>query len=75
MKLPLKHWVHFEVYATLGAKTWDMKVTLPGMTPLECRMVPNGGGNFEQLTWIGFTSNATKGTVFYLDNIVIKNEV
>jgi hypothetical protein len=72
LKLPLEQWVHFEVYAKPGSKTWDMRVTLPGMTPLEFRMVPNGTGTFEQLSWIGFTSNATKETVFYLDNIEIK---
>jgi hypothetical protein len=75
MKLPLEQWVHFEVYATLGAKTWDMTVTLPGVAPFECRTIPNGSGNFDQLTWIGFTSNATEGTVFYLDNIKLENEV
>ncbi|MHC4629086.1 MAG: hypothetical protein ACYTDV_19075 [Planctomycetota bacterium] len=51
-----------------------MTVTLPGVAPFECRTIPNGSGNFDQLTWIGFTSNATEGTVFYLDNIKLENE-
>jgi hypothetical protein len=34
----------------------------------------SGNTKFNQLTWVGFTSNATKKTVFYLDNIKLTNE-
>jgi hypothetical protein len=33
----------------------------------------NGSAGFEQLTWLGFTSNATVESLFYIDNVSIEN--
>ena len=33
----------------------------------------NGTAAFEQLTWLGFTSNAASESVFYVDNVSIEN--
>jgi len=77
LELPVNQWIHFEVTAILGnggKSTWDMTVTLPGRTPREFKRLQNGNNKFNQLTWLGFTSNAMKQTIFYLDNIKITNE-
>ena len=77
LELPIDKWVHFEIAAGLGNSSkniWDMTVTLPGQAPKEFKSLKNGSTKFTQLTWVGFTSNATKHTVFYLDNIKITNK-
>lgn len=78
LKLPVEKWVHFEIAAALGRagmSTWNMTVTLPDQAPKEFKGLGNGHKTFDQLTWVGFTSNATEKTVFYLDNLKIMNEV
>jgi hypothetical protein len=76
MDLPLGKWAHFEVAARLqnqAVGTWDLTVTLAGQAPRKFHGLKNGTAKFEKLTWVGFTSNATKTTVFYLDNVEIIN--
>ena len=78
MELPLNRWIHIEIAAGLGdgsRSTWDMIVMLPGRAPREFKALRNAHTTFDQLTWIGFTSNATEKTVFYLDNIELSNDV
>ena len=77
MELPIGKWVHFEIVAALGNKgkgTWEMSVTLPGKRPRQFKGLNNGSTKFEKLTWVGFVSNATNKTVFYLDNIELINK-
>jgi len=77
LELPLDKWVHFEITAAIGKKskgTWDLKVTLPGQRPAEFKNLKNRSEKFDKLTWLGFTSNATKKTVFYLDNLRLTNK-
>jgi hypothetical protein len=77
LELPIDKWMHFEITAGLGNAsrgTWDMTVTLPGRTPSQFKGLKNGNAKFSRLTWLGFSSNATKQTVFYLDNIKLTNE-
>ena len=54
--------------------TWDMTVTLPKQTPREFKGLRNANSKFDRLTWVGFTSNATEKTVFYLDNLKLTNK-
>ncbi len=77
LELPVDQWVHFEITAGLGGSDnkWDMAVTLPGRTSREFKSLKDGNTKFNQLTWVGFTSNATKKTVFYLDNLKLTNKV
>ncbi len=78
LELPVDQWVHFEITAGLGdtsKNTWDMAVTIPGDAAREFKGLKAGNNKFNQLTWVGFTSNATKKTVFYLDNIKLSNKV
>ena len=76
MKLPLDKWIHFKITAGLGGEgrnTWDMTVTLPGREPKGFKGLQNGHRTFDQLTWVGFISNATGTTVFFLDNLKLTN--
>jgi len=76
LELLVEQWIHVEITAALGdsAKTWDMAVTLPGRPPKEFAGLRNANEKFERLTWLGFVSNATKQTVFYLDNLELTNK-
>ncbi len=76
LELPVGQWVHFDVSADLGKGnrgTWNLTVTLPGQEPKRFENLKNGNTSFEELTWLGFVSNATTQTVFYLDNLKIDN--
>ncbi len=75
--LPVGKWIHFEITAGIGKQsngTWEMRVNLPGQTDQIFKGLKNGSENFEKLTWLGFTSNATKKTAFYLDNLQLTNK-
>jgi hypothetical protein len=77
LELPIGKWVHFKITAPLGDNNtgrWDMSVAVQGQKMRLFKELKNGSGKFEKLTWVGFTSNATKRTVFYLDNFTLKNE-
>ncbi len=77
LEVPVGQWVHFAISADLGADnsgTWDLTVTLPGQEPRRFENLPNDNKTFEQLTWLGFVSNATTKTVFYIDNLKIDNQ-
>jgi len=78
LRLPLNQWTRFEITAHLGKNnsgTWDLTVTLPGQSPKTFENMRTASNTFEQLTWLGFTSNATSATVFYLDNLEVRNEL
>jgi len=78
LQLPLDEWVHFEIIGDLGennSDTWELKITLPGQAPRAFTNLSYSSGNFEELTWLGFISNATDSTVFYLDNLEITNNL
>ena len=73
--LPLEAWVHFEIKAALGKSardTWDLVVTLPGQAAQLFPALPFRRDAFKKLTWIGFSSNATTNTSFYLDNFIVE---
>ncbi len=77
LDIPVGQWVHFDITAALGtgnSSTWDLVVTLPGQEPRRFEKLANGNKSFEQLTWLGFVSNATTKTVFYIDNLKIDNQ-
>ena len=76
MAIPDSVWVHYEIRAAVGksAGTWSLTVTLPGQPPRRFDALPCGSPDFHALTWIGFISNATTKTVFYLDDMDLKNK-
>ncbi len=74
LELPLDQWVQFEVTAGLGkADTggWSLEVSIPGQPSREFKDLPYASEKFKALTWIGFTSNADKSTVFFLDDFAV----
>jgi hypothetical protein len=76
MDLPLGQWFHVEVTVGLGDKmdgTWEVAVTVPGQEPQRFTDLPVITPGWNKLTWVGFVSNATTQTVFYLDNIQLEN--
>jgi hypothetical protein len=75
LAVPADAWMHFEIVAGLAGAVkdgWTLRVTLPGQPPREFRGLAMGNPRFKKLDWIGFTSNATYATTFYLDNLVLK---
>ncbi len=68
-------WLHVEVTAGVGKRadgTWRLAVTLPGgkeyrFDDLRCR-----DESWDELRWLGFVSNGTVESVWYLDNIQIR---
>ena len=77
LDLPVGRWVHFEISAALGNKspgTWDLTVTLPDQKSRGFKGLKNNSSKFDNLTWLGFISNATNKTVFYLDNLQLINK-
>jgi len=76
LKLPADTWVHLEIAADLGKDNsgkWNLIVKVAGQQPREFKHLANGTAAFDQLTWLGFTSNATSESVFYVDNLSIEN--
>jgi hypothetical protein len=75
LSLPADAWIHFDIVAGLAdaAKDgWTLRVTVPGQSPQEFRNLAMESPRFAKLDWIGFSSNATYKTTFYLDNLVLK---
>ena len=75
LDLPVGQWIHFEIAAGLGKADngrWDLAVTLPGQAPRLFARQTFQNAKFKKLTWVGFSSNATSKTVFYLDNFILE---
>ncbi len=70
--LPAEMWLHFDIQAGVGKKdngTWDLTVTIPGQQIMEFKNLKYQNKNFKKLEWLGFISNSTHKTSFYIDNI------
>ncbi len=75
LAVPADTWMHFEIVAGLGEAVkdgWTLRVTVPGQPSREFRNLAMASPRFKKLDWIGFSSNATYKTTFYLDNLVLK---
>ena len=72
LDLPTGKWLHFDLMADVGRKNsgnWNLRVTIPGQKPLRFAGLKHRSEKFKTLNWVGFTSNNTNKTSFYLDNI------
>ena len=58
----------------LTPASWALRLTVPGQEPRLFRDLSYSSPEFQQLTWVGFTSNATVKTAFYLDNAEFQAE-
>jgi hypothetical protein len=68
---PIGAWVRFEIVADMSkaeGSRWALRVTPAGGNPRIFRNLPFVDPGCHKLTWIGFISNATRRTAFYLDN-------
>ena len=75
LSLPEKEWVHFEIVGQAGeghSSKWQLTVKRPQQDPQVFKDLPYARKDFRNLTWVGFTSNATTKTSFYLDNFVLR---
>ena len=72
--LSADEWIRFEIECRLGKHatgTYDLTLTMQGQKPkrlkgLRCDPM------FKTLEWLGFISNATERSTFYLDNIKLE---
>ncbi len=74
MSLPAGQWVRFEIVCGLGkqaAGLYDLSVAVPGQPVRRFEKLPCDP-KFTRLDWLGFVSNATEKTVFYLDNMKLE---
>jgi hypothetical protein len=72
--LPTDEWFRFEIVADMSeanGSRWSLRVTSPEGDPRIWRDLPFANPECYKLNWIGFTSNATKKTVFYLDEFSV----
>ncbi len=77
LTLPNNQWVHIEIKAGLGTQstgTWELSVTVAGQAPQKFTGLKNINSDWKSLTWLGFVSNAKTKTVYYLDNLELKNQ-
>ncbi len=70
LALPVGEWVHIEVEAPLGdaAGKWTLAVTLPDGTAHRHELACHSP-EWHELRWVGFVSNATRPTVYYIDDL------
>ncbi len=76
MAIPTGIWVQYQITCGLGAAqngTWNLAVTVPGQETKRFDALPLGSKDFKTLTWLGFVSNATEKTVFYVDDLKMEN--
>jgi len=68
--MPTDEWVRFGITADMAedGSRWSLRVTRPGMEPLEYEDLPFATADCHKLNWVGFTSNANYETSFYLDD-------
>ncbi|HEY1173848.1 MAG TPA: right-handed parallel beta-helix repeat-containing protein [Verrucomicrobiae bacterium] len=77
MVIPNNQWVRLEIKAGLGAQStgmWDLTVTVAGQAPQKFTGLKNTHADWKSLRWLGFVSNAQVKTVYYLDNLELKNQ-
>ncbi|MHB8996864.1 MAG: right-handed parallel beta-helix repeat-containing protein [Armatimonadota bacterium] len=77
MHLDRSQWVRFEITCGVGKRstgTWDLTVTAPNAQPQSFKTLPFGHKAFRTLNWLGFVSEATEKTVFYLDDLKMQLE-
>jgi hypothetical protein len=74
--VPSNQWLRVEVlcsttnYASQG---WKLGLTLPGQSTQWFPNLHTGGTGWSRLNWLGWMSEATNSTTFYLDNLTLTN--
>ena len=73
---PDNQWLRIEITSRLGSDSngrWTLAVTLPGQERQTFDDLPCRSPAWRELHWFGFSSQANERTVFYLDNIELRN--
>ncbi|MBI5386758.1 MAG: right-handed parallel beta-helix repeat-containing protein [Verrucomicrobia bacterium] len=76
--IPLGQWVGVEVEASLGrsaSRTFKLTLAPRGAASQVFTGLPFGGKGFAELRWLGFSSTAAADTVFFLDNLRLKQPI
>ena len=71
LDLPADEWLRFELVGDLGpdaARTWTLRVGVPGAEPKVFADLPYVSPDFARLTWTGFSSHGAAGTACHLDD-------
>ncbi|MCP4859183.1 MAG: right-handed parallel beta-helix repeat-containing protein [Fuerstiella sp.] len=72
LNVPEAKWLRFEITCKLSGEhdsRWQLEVTIPGEEPHVLGNLSCTDPKFDKLTWVGFVSEATDTTAFYLDNL------
>ncbi len=72
--VPHETWIHVAIVCGLGKQAsgkYDLTVTVAGGQPQRFADLPCDP-SLRRLEWLGFVSNATEQTVFYLDNVQMR---
>ncbi len=75
--VPLQQWVRLDIEAGFGDSrtgTWNLTVTIPGQQPQRFSDLQFGSPDIQRITWVGFISNATTNTTYYVDNLSLQNK-
>jgi len=71
LTVPLQQWIQISLVCGLGDRAtgkYSLTVTLPGAPPRRFTDLPCSP-QFTSITWMGFVSDATEPSVFYLDDV------
>jgi len=74
--IPFNQWLRLEIscsttsYASQG---WKLGLTLPDQSTQWFDNLHTGNANWSKLDWLGWVSEATNTTTFYLDNLKMTN--
>jgi hypothetical protein len=75
--LPLERWVRFDLVTGLRSQQagqWSLALEALGQPAREFKDLSFATAAFKKVTWVGFSSNATNTTSFYLDNFVLEGK-
>ncbi|MFQ6098681.1 MAG: right-handed parallel beta-helix repeat-containing protein, partial [Armatimonadota bacterium] len=70
--VPVGEWVHVEIECGLGKEapgTYRVTIKARGREEQRFDEIPFTGEDFRELHWLGFVSNSTADSVFYLDDV------
>ena len=74
--VPSNQWLRVEVWCSTtnyASQGWKLGLTLPGQSTQWYANLHTGGTNWSRLNWLGWVSEATNTTTFWLDNFSMTN--
>ncbi len=75
--VPFQTWFHVKITCKIGKQqdkpVFDLEITPQGGQTTTYENLPIGNNDWNQVTWLGFVSEADAPSIFYLGNIDFKN--